>query len=554
MKKWKRFLIVSLCAIFLSTAIISSYGQGSVVKASESGSNERIITAVASWEILAALLSLFAASGIAVNVSNFMPDSPDVDLPSWNPPQSGIEWESGFDVDNAADSLTEELAKNGVSLPDEVLEKFNGYKPGDDEDGDGHPDSPEDPSDPNSWLEWVKSMVKLGKQHKVGVVTSALLGYMLYDSYNDAIESDIVPSEITSLDGSVDDVTFYSGLYFDSTFFKSNEYLRKYGHYLLKTDYIPAVIYAHDDLNNCDYMIVLKTWKYDSDLSNEASIKKVSDRTITSLSPLSGVYSHYITFSTTNVLNNISTSGTTFKDFDYKSGDGLPSYVGDLSNYRVYLNPLMNFNLNDSDFDINKVIRMNLENFSDSIKNVMSQMNSLSQAVSNVSNSINIPTGQQFSDYIKDLLDVKNPSESQSITNNFINQVTTPVTNPNPDNPSPDEPSVEEPLPDEPAPDEPDAGVNDGSNGLPNLVVKGLKTKFPFCIPFDLIMAFKLFEAPAEAPVWKLPLKVATLGIDYELVIDFNEFEQLAVVLRWIELVSFILSLILITRSKLIKG
>ena len=549
MKKWKRFLIVSLCAIFLSTAIISSYGQGSVVKASESGSNERIITAVASWEILAALLSLFAATGIAVNVSNFMPDLPDVDLPSWNPPQSGIEWESGFDVDNAADSLTEELAKNGVSLPDEVLEKFNGYKPGDDEDGDGHPDSPEDPSDPNSWLEWVKSMVKLGKQHKVGVVTSALLGYMLYDSYNDCKEfsdSDSVPAEITSLRDSIPGTTFYSGLWFNESVFGDNSLVNGKEDFYFNDDYVLATI--HCNLSDGRKVMSLLTTSY---YEEKVPIGK---RYILSFNPLT--FSHYQFF------NLYEGGGWNAKNPAYSVVDYNTIYgfydnwsVSDFSNFRIFINPNVSLKISDdSNVDMNNVIRVQFENLSDSIKNVMSQMNSLSQAVSNVSNSINIPTGQQFSDYIKDLLDVKNPSESQSITNNFINQVTTPVTNPSPDNPSPDEPSVEEPLPDEPAPDEPDSGVNDGSNGLPNLVVKGLKTKFPFCIPFDLIMAFKLFEAPAEAPVWKLPLKVATLGIDYELVIDFNEFEQLAVVLRWIELVSFILSLILITRSKLIKG
>ena len=549
MKKWKRFLIVSLCAIFLSMAIISSYGQGSVVKASESGSNERIITAVASWEILAALLSLFAASGIAVNVSNFMPDLPDVDLPSWNPPQSGIEWESGFDVDNAVDSYAKELAKHGVSLPDEVLEKFNGYKPGDDEDGDGHPDSPEDPSDPNSWLEWVKSMVKLGKQHKVGVVTSALLGYMLYDSYNDCKEfsdSDSVPAEITSLRDSIPGTTFYSGLWFNESVFGDNSLVNGKEDFYFNDDYVLATI--HCNLSDGRKVMSLLT------TSNYKEKIPIDKRYILSFDPLT--FSYYKFF---NLYEdggwNAKISAHSVVDYNTIYGFYDNWSVSDFSNFRVFINPNVPLKISDgSNVDMNNVIRVQFENLSDSIKNVMSQMNSLSQAVSNVSNSINIPTGQQFSDYIKDLFNVKNPSEVQSITNNFINHVTTPVTNPSPDNPSPDEPSVEEPLPDEPAPDKPDSSVNDGSNGLPNLVVKGLKTKFPFCIPFDLIMAFKLFEAPAEAPVWKLPLEVATLGIDYELVIDFNEFEQLAVVLRWIELVSFILSLILITRSKLIKG
>lgn len=521
MKKWKRFLIVSLCAIFLSTAIISSYGQGLVVKASESGSNERIITAVASWEILAALLSLFAASGIAVNVSNFMPDLPDVDLPSWNPPQSGIEWESGFDVDNAADSLTEELAKNGVSLPDEVLEKFNGYKPGDDEDGDGHPDSPEDPSDPNSWLEWVKSMVKLGKQHKLGVVTSALLGYMAYDYVNNELESQQMLNSSETIKDLFDKYSDEYPCYYVSEFNYWGESVKHY-----------RVVFSSQ--SSCYYKAY-----YDGKLNQEH-------------------YPLYIPYDYVHFDINTETgyvSEGTSKD---SMGIGFYNYVDRQNGYKFWTNYKL---LSSSTACKEYAYSSTVINNSDYLKS-SSLLNSIKDAIQSgvskvnpvVSPTINFPSGEQLLEYLGNMLSATTSDLKQQIADNFINHVTTPVTNPSPDNPSPDEPSVEEPLPDEPAPDKPDSSVNDGSNGLPNLVVKGLKTKFPFCIPFDLIMAFKLFEAPAEAPVWKLPLEVATLGIYYELVIDFNEFEQLAVVLRWIELVAFILSLILITRSKLIKG
>lgn len=107
-------------------------------------------------------------------------------------------------------------------------------------------------------------------------------------------------------------------------------------------------------------------------------------------------------------------------------------------------------------------------------------------------------------------------------------------------------------------PDTDNESENNSNNNasLDNFVasgVDGLKERFPFCIPFDLIEAFKCFEAEPESPRWVIPFKVKSLNIDEEIVIDLKMFDPLAELCRYLMLLFFIVVLILGTR-KLIKN
>lgn len=86
-----------------------------------------------------------------------------------------------------------------------------------------------------------------------------------------------------------------------------------------------------------------------------------------------------------------------------------------------------------------------------------------------------------------------------------------------------------------------------------DLKTDGLIDKFPFCIPFDLISLIKAFEAEPEAPLIEIPFVVPVFGSSDNIVIDFSKFEYIAVILRSLEVVGFVLFLILKTRD-LIKG
>lgn len=121
-----------------------------------------------------------------------------------------------------------------------------------------------------------------------------------------------------------------------------------------------------------------------------------------------------------------------------------------------------------------------------------------------------------------------------------------PGTSPKPD-PDP-KPSVT------PTPDKPDSG-DTGSDNDKEKFTADLKELFPFCIPFDLIHALKILSADPETPYFEVPVKIHSFGIDvdYTFVLDFEQFNMIAKVLRTVETLGFIVLLIWVTRD-LIKG
>lgn len=78
-------------------------------------------------------------------------------------------------------------------------------------------------------------------------------------------------------------------------------------------------------------------------------------------------------------------------------------------------------------------------------------------------------------------------------------------------------------------------------------------TRFPFSIPFDLVNSFSAFNVAPVAPKWKVdfPSTYFTGGGTFD--IDFAMFDSWAVIIRWGELLTFSVGLILISR-KMIGG
>lgn len=90
-----------------------------------------------------------------------------------------------------------------------------------------------------------------------------------------------------------------------------------------------------------------------------------------------------------------------------------------------------------------------------------------------------------------------------------------------------------------------------------------LRDVFPFCIPFDLIHLFEVLDAEPEAPVFKIPIELKVDNpftgksiVDYEdtIKIDLSDYEQPIKVIRIFEVIFFLIGLMLITRSHMIKG
>lgn len=83
--------------------------------------------------------------------------------------------------------------------------------------------------------------------------------------------------------------------------------------------------------------------------------------------------------------------------------------------------------------------------------------------------------------------------------------------------------------------------------------IADLSKFFPFCIPFDLIHLLSVLDADPVAPRWEIPFKFPVYGVDETIVIDLSIFDDVAKIVRLLETILFIFSLILATRS-LIKG
>jgi hypothetical protein len=83
-----------------------------------------------------------------------------------------------------------------------------------------------------------------------------------------------------------------------------------------------------------------------------------------------------------------------------------------------------------------------------------------------------------------------------------------------------------------------------------------LKNLFPFCLPFDLIDFFGVLSAEPVAPkfTWTFP-GVPRYGVpQVDLEIDLSAFNEVAKIMRTMEVLAFIVGLILITRSHMIRG
>ena len=180
------------------------------------------------------------------------------------------------------------------------------------------------------------------------------------------------------------------------------------------------------------------------------------------------------------------------------------------------------------------------------------------------------PSAENLADLAKKLNPEINPDYSPEIAPNYVQELiqklqqnpsVNPDPNPNPNpNPNPDPGTNPQPTlkpnptgtPEDPTPEQEASPYK-----------ADLREVFPFCIPFDLIHLFKVFDAEPEAPVFKFPLDLELDNpwtgekvVDYhhEFEFDFSDYEDLIKLLRIIQIVAFITGLMMITRQQMIKG
>lgn len=170
--------------------------------------------------------------------------------------------------------------------------------------------------------------------------------------------------------------------------------------------------------------------------------------------------------------------------------------------------------------------------------------------------SIRIPTQDEIDNYIQDLENLKDTGDDDDehkrvVVDEFIHNITNVTDNPNPD-PGPDPGPDPNPDP-EPDPD-PSPGGDDPSLE-PGQLEFDFKLLFPFCIPFDLIDALEVLDAEPVAPAIDVPIPyMSEKGMQtHTIKIDLSEYDSVALLLRRMEVLFFIVGLILITRN-LIRG
>ena len=161
-----------------------------------------------------------------------------------------------------------------------------------------------------------------------------------------------------------------------------------------------------------------------------------------------------------------------------------------------------------------------------------------------VSNYGRIPTSDEITDFynnIKNLPDDSTEDDRLPYVDNLISTLTTP----DPDGDSDSDPDGGT----TPDPD----GDSDSDSTNKEDYLKDLRYLFPFCVPFDLVDCFKLFNADPVTPKVEFPIHFGIVEKDYTFVIDLKDFNGVASVCRAMFLITFIWGLILATRH-LIRG
>lgn len=80
------------------------------------------------------------------------------------------------------------------------------------------------------------------------------------------------------------------------------------------------------------------------------------------------------------------------------------------------------------------------------------------------------------------------------------------------------------------------------------------KTKFPFSLPWDVILIFSSLAAEPETPVFEYPISIASIGFDYTLRLDFKDFEKLSELSRSFFALTFALVLVKLTLLMINRG
>ena len=157
------------------------------------------------------------------------------------------------------------------------------------------------------------------------------------------------------------------------------------------------------------------------------------------------------------------------------------------------------------------------------------------------------PDNASLFDNILDLIKTVNPSPGPNPNPNpdpWSPPVVTPVPDPSYPDPVPDQQITENPQESE----NPQQTENPIDTGKP-WRLPDLKQKFPFCVPWDIAKIFSKLKVNArQAPHISWRFNPPNTPIDYTFNLDLEDFEEVAALLRTLELMGFIVGLAFVTR------
>lgn len=80
------------------------------------------------------------------------------------------------------------------------------------------------------------------------------------------------------------------------------------------------------------------------------------------------------------------------------------------------------------------------------------------------------------------------------------------------------------------------------------------KTKFPFSLPWDVMTVFAVLAHDPETPVFKFPIKITSIGFDYEVTLDLKDFDGMSKLSRSFFTVIFCMIMIRLTLLMVNRG
>ena len=498
MKRWKIFFIVGLCAVILSTTVISTYQGASEVKA----------VAVVD-DVALIVIGLLAATGIAVSYS----------------------WAS-----NNAEQLVDDFGEAYEEARFTVINGGGGVEP----DPDDPDNNDEEPPTFKELVDKCKADGKIDFTKAVGMAAAFKVVSLVAksDFFASFLGMNTSGVDSSSLDSTIS-FKNVSGLY---------NFEIGYSHSYCKNeklnDYYSSVVGTSSFAGVDPYS---SRYDYDKILTFPDGYNSI----------IYGVqYNQSNFFSDGFAYNPVDNTWANLKcangRFDIKADFSfLESNFTTHNAYRNVIRPGVDIYINDGNGHIEKFdtdviwVHPDIED---------TYENSGDFELYPPSNPFKIPDINALQ-HLQDAYDDADSLEDPDATQDAINQALLdyfknlgldddPTVEPDPDKP------VDPDNPIDPSPDNPDVPDPDfDKNGL----TADLSELFPFCIPFDLIKAIKVFNHEPETPHVEWTLNIKPLNYSYTFVIDLSEFNTVAAICRTMFLLMFIVGLIMATRA-LIKG